>query len=114
MGMGTDTDRHNRHRNNIHAKATRALELIDGWAAEIPAPRPVALEQIRQLLTGPAGEVGWAALANAHRQVMPTHPGRDEFLTSRTEILARLDAKIWTAGQPVVADPFAGLDGGAF
>lgn len=108
--METDTDRHNRHRNNIHDKATRGLELIEGWAAEIPAPRTEALEQIRQLLTRPAtAEIGWAALANAHRQVMPDHPGRDEFRTSRTEILARLDAKIWVSGQPMPADVFDGL-----
>lgn len=112
MYMTTDTDRHTAHRNRITAKATRGLQLIEAWAAEIPADRRKALEQIRRLLSGPAAEIGWAALAAAHRQVMPDHPGRDEFLTSRTEILARLDAKIWVA--PITDDlaAFDGLDEG--
>lgn len=108
MYMTTDTDRHQTHRNRIDAKANRALELIEAWAAEVQAERTDALEQIRSLLTTPAtAEIGWAALAAAHREAMPEHPGRDEFLTSRPTILAKLDARIWVA--PVTGDPFDGL-----
>lgn len=98
-----------RHHANIVAKADRAIEAIEARVATYTCDRAEGLERIRTALTGPDSERAWAFLATLHAKRFPNHPGLAEFDTSRSTILAKLDARIWTAGRPAEADPFAGL-----
>jgi hypothetical protein len=106
--------KHEKHQAAIINKAERCLPLLEEWAQNLGGERAEALGQIHDALNGGKGvevaEQFWAKLADLHHERYPHHPGRPEFTTSRPIILAKLEARIWTAGQPQPADPFAALD----
>lgn len=106
--MGTVTDLYTLatpHRKAIIEKADRAMAVIDEWTDNHVRMHGVtkaqALEDMRTALTntGEAGVITWNLMASLHHERFPDHPGKETFDTSRDVILAKLDARIWSAAR---------------